>query len=158
MFKKLLSTRSLCLSALIAALYAALTLLLAPISYGHLQCRVSEAMTVLPIVLPQSIPGLFVGCLIANLYTGALSDIIFGSLATLLAGIGTWLLRKRPILAAACPVVSNGIIVSLVLSIQYGYPLPLAMLEVSLGETVAVAIGMLILLPAMKRIDLSKYI
>ena len=53
MFKKLLTTRSLCLSAIIAALYAALTLLLAPISYGNIQCRVSEAFTVLPMVLPQ---------------------------------------------------------------------------------------------------------
>ena len=71
MFKKLLTTRSLCLSAIIAALYAALTLLLAPISYGNIQCRVSEAFTVLPMVLPQSIPGLFVGCL---LYTSDAAD------------------------------------------------------------------------------------
>ena len=48
---------------------AALTLLLAPISYGNIQCRVSEAFTVLPMVLPQSIPGLFVGCLIANIFS-----------------------------------------------------------------------------------------
>ena len=54
MFKKLLTTRSLCLSAIIAALYAALTLLLAHISYGNIQCRVSEAFTVLPMVLPQA--------------------------------------------------------------------------------------------------------
>ena len=82
MFKKLLTTRSLCLSAIIAALYAALTLLLAPISYGNIQCRVSEAFTVLPMVLPQSIPGLFVGCLIANIFspTPSIWDIVFGSL------------------------------------------------------------------------------
>ena len=80
MFKKLLTTRSLCLSAIIAALYAALTLLLAPISYGNIQCRVSEAFTVLPMVLPQSIPGLFVGCLIANIFspTPSIWDIVFG--------------------------------------------------------------------------------
>ena len=87
MFKKLLTTRSLCLSAIIAALYAALTLLLAPISYGNIQCRVSEAFTVLPMVLPQSIPGLFVGCLIANIFspTPSIWDIVFGSLTTLIA-------------------------------------------------------------------------
>ena len=67
MFKKLLTTRSVCLSAMIAALYAALTLLLAPISYGAIQCRISEAMTLLPILLPQAIPGLVIGCLVANL-------------------------------------------------------------------------------------------
>ena len=55
MWKKLMSTRSLCLSAIIAALYAALTLLLPAISYGELQCRVSEALTVLPILLLKSL-------------------------------------------------------------------------------------------------------
>ena len=67
MFKKLLTPRSLCMSAVIAALYAALTLLLAPISYGPIQLRLSEALTLLPMLLPQAVPGLFVGCLIANL-------------------------------------------------------------------------------------------
>ena len=145
MFKKLLTTRSLCVSAVIAALYAALTLLLAPLSYGPIQLRVSEAMTLLPIVLPQAIPGLFVGCLIANLYTGMLTDIIFGSLTTLLAAIGTYLLRKKPLLAAACPVVANGVIVGLVLSLSFGYPVWLTMAEVAIGETGAVLIGCIIL-------------
>lgn len=157
MFRKLLKTRSLCLSALIAALYAALTLLLAPISYGAIQCRISEAMTILPILLPQSIPGLFIGCVISNLYTGMLTDVIFGSLATLLAALGTYLLRKRPLLAAACPVVANAVIVGLVLSLTNGWPIALTMLEVGAGEMLAVALGMLVLLPAVKRIDLAKY-
>lgn len=141
MFKRMLTTRSLCISAMIAALYAVLTLILAPISYGNIQCRVSEAMTLLPMVLPQSIPGLFVGCLIANIYTGSVLDIIFGSLATLLAAIATYLLRKKPILAAACPVIANGIVVGLVLSVSYGLPLALTMAEVALGEIGAVVIG-----------------
>lgn len=158
MFRKLLTTRSLCLSALIAALYAALTLLLAPVSYGAIQCRISEAMTILPILLPQSIPGLFIGCMISNLYTGMLTDVIFGSLATLLAALGTYLLRKRPLLAAACPVVANAVIVGLVLSLTNGWPVALTMLEVGAGEMLAVALGMLVLLPAVKRIDLVKYL
>ena len=157
MFRKLLTTRSMCLSALIAALYAALTPLLAPISYGNVQCRISEAMTVLPILLPQAIPGLFVGCLIANLYTGMLTDVIFGSLATLLAAVGSYLLRKRPLLAAACPVVANGVIVGLVLSVSCSLPWQLTMLEVAAGEIAAVALGMLVLLPALGRVDLSRY-
>ena len=157
MFKQLLTTRSLCVSAVIAALYAALTLLLAPISYGGVQCRLSEAMALLPIVLPQAIPGLFVGCLIANLYTGILTDIIFGSIATLIAAIGTYLLRKKPILAAACPVLANAVIVGLVLSLTNNWPVPLTMLQVGLGETGAVLVGFVIL-NAMKRarIDLSR--
>ena len=157
MFKKLLTPRSLCLSAVIGALYAALTLLLAPISYGPIQLRLSEALTLLPMLLPQAVPGLFVGCLIANLYTGMLTDIIFGSLATLLAAVGTYLLRKKPLLAAACPVVSNGVIVGLVLSVSFTLPVLLTMAEVAIGEIGAVAIGMIIL-GSMKRarIDLSR--
>ena len=157
MFKKLLNPRSLCLSAVIAALYAALTLLLAPISYGPIQLRLSEALTVLPILLPQAVPGLFVGCLIANLYTGMLTDIVFGSLATLLAAIGTYLLRKKPVLAAACPVISNGVIVGLVLSLSFNLPVALTMTEVAIGEIGAVLLGML-LLSGMKRakIDLTR--
>ena len=157
MFKKLLTTRSLCVSAVIAALYAALTLLLAPISFGPLQLRVSEAMTLLPMVLPQAIPGLFVGCLIANLYTGMLTDIIFGSLATLIAAVGTYLLRKKPLLAAACPILTNAVIVGLVLSLTSNWPILLTMLQVGLGETGAVLIGF-VLLSAMKRakIDLTR--
>ncbi len=157
MFKKLLTTRSLCVSAVIAALYAALTLLLAPISYGPIQLRLSEALTLLPMVLPQAIPGLFVGCLIANLYTGMLTDIIFGSLATLLAALGTYLLRKKPLLAAACPVVSNGVIVGLVLAKSANLPLALTMGQVALGEAGAVLAGFVVL-SAMKRarIDFSR--
>ena len=159
MFRKLLTTRSLCLSAIIAALYAALTLLLAPLSYGAIQCRISEAMTLLPLLLPQAIPGLFAGCLVANLYTGMLTDVIFGSLATLIAAVGTYLLRKKPLLAALCPIVSNGVIVGLVLSLTQGLPLALTMLEVAVGETAAVVLGYFILLPAVRRIlpNLSRF-
>lgn len=158
MFRKLLTTRSLCVSAVIAALYAALTMLLAPISYGSIQCRISEAMTLLPMVLPQAIPGLFVGCLIANLMTGMLTDIIFGSLATLLAAVGTYLLRKRPLLAAACPVVANAVIVGLVLSTSFNLPLLLTMAEVAAGEAVAVALGFALLSAIRRtRIDLSGF-
>lgn len=157
MFKKLLTTRSLCVSAVIAALYAALTLLLAPLSFGPLQLRLSEAMTLLPMILPQAIPGLFVGCLIANLYTGMLTDIIFGSLATLLAAVGTYFLRRKPILSSACPVLANGVIVGLVLSISSNLPIALTMAEVAIGEIGAVLIGFIIL-GAMKRakVDLTR--
>ena len=111
MFKKLLTTRSVCLSAMIAALYAALTLLLAPISYGAIQCRISEAMTLLPILLPQAIPGLVIGCLVANLLSPvAIWDVIFGTLATLLAAIWTSKVKNRW-LAPLPPVVCNAVIV-----------------------------------------------
>lgn len=155
--KKLLTTRSMCLSAIIAALYAALTLSLPALSYGQVQCRLSEAMTLLPMLLPHAVPGLFVGCLAANLLSpvGAL-DIVFGSLATLLAACGTWALRGKPLLAAACPVAANAVIVGGVLAFSYGLPLWLTMLQVGAGETVAVAAGFA-LLRALRRVDLSKY-
>ena len=169
MFRKLLTTRSLCVAAVIAAVYTALTLLLAPISYGNLQCRVSEALTILPVLLPEAIPGLTVGCLLANLLgpSAGLPDIVFGTLATLLAALGAYLLRNRcvqarfpwmekkgslPLLSALCPVVSNGLIVGLVLSVCYNLPFVITALEVAAGEAVAVLIG-LILLPVMKRLS-----
>lgn len=157
MFKKLLTTKSVCLSAMIAALYAALTLLLAPISYGAIQCRISEAMTLLPILLPQAIPGLVIGCLVANLLSPvAIWDVIFGTLATLIAALGTYWLRKKPLLAALCPVVANGVIVGVMLAVFYALPLWMTMLEVAVGEAVAVALGF-ILLAALRRVDLSRF-
>lgn len=158
MMKKLLTTRSLCMSGIIAALYAAMTLLLPAISYGEWQCRLSEAMTVLPLLMPQSIPGLFVGCIVANLLSPVgIADIVFGSAATLLAAVGTYTLRKWPIPACLCPVVANGVIVGWMLAQFYGLPFWLTMLQVASGEAVAVAIGYMAL-PALRRINIEKYI
>lgn len=157
--KKLLTTRSICLSAVIAALYAALTLVLAPISYGDWQCRVSEALTMLPMLMPQAIPGLFVGCVLANLLgpSAGITDIVFGSLATLIAAVGTWYFRKNKWLAAACPVVSNGIIVGLVLSVCFNLPFFLTALQVAAGEALAVMVG-LILVKALQKVDLDRFL
>ena len=166
-FKRLFTTRSICLSGIIAALYAALTLLLAPISYGNIQCRVSEALTILPVLFPEAIPGLTVGCLIANLIGSATPwDVIFGTLATLLAAVLSWLTRKTltragkvelPLLSAVWPVLSNAVIVGLVLSFTFGLPLFLTMLEVGVGEAVAVAIGVA-LYPLLVRANLDRYL
>ncbi|MBQ7455776.1 MAG: QueT transporter family protein [Clostridia bacterium] len=155
--KKLLTTRSICISAVIAALYAALTLLLAPISYGDWQCRVSEALTMLPMLFPQAIPGLFVGCVLANLLgpSAGVIDIVFGSLATLIAAVGTWVFRKNKWLAAACPVLSNGVIVGAVLSLAYSLPFFLTALQVAVGEALAVAAG-LVMVHYLRRADLEK--
>ena len=88
--------RTLTTAAIIAAAYAALTLLLAPISYGAVQVRVSEALTVLPFFTPAAVPGLFVGCLVANLIAGVNPvDFVVGSGATLLAALLSYLLGRR---------------------------------------------------------------
>ena len=122
-------------AAVIAALYAAVTMLLAPISYGPLQLRVSEALTLLPILTPAAVPGLFVGCLAANLLGGATAlDIVFGSLATLAAAMLTRRFRDKPLLAALPPVVVNAFVVGAVLTYAYNLPFWLTALEVGAGQ------------------------
>lgn len=118
-----LSTRRVACAAVAGAAYAALTMLLYPISYGPVQLRVSEALCVLPFFDPVFAAGLFVGCLIANLVSAAGPlDVVFGSLATLL---GAWVTaacgaRSRSFLSCAlgcfAPVAANGVIVGAVLA------------------------------------------
>ena len=140
-------------SAVIAALYAALTLALYPISFGAVQFRVSEALTLLPIVMPEAIPGLFVGCLVSNLLGSATPwDIIFGSLATLIAAILTYATRRNKILAAFWPVLCNTVIVGLVLALTLDLPVFLTMGEVGLGELAVVYTVGMAMLAALKRV------
>ena len=87
----------LAVSAVVAAAYAALTVALAPISYGAVQFRVSEALTALPFLMPSTVWGIFAGCILANLFTGNLFDIVFGSLATLGAALTTAYFGTMPI-------------------------------------------------------------
>lgn len=114
--------RGIAFASLIAAAYVVLTLLASALGLasGAIQVRISEALTILPVFTPYAIPGLFVGCLLANIITGcALWDIILGSLATLIGAIGTYFLRKRKILATLPPMISNTIIVPIVLIYFY---------------------------------------
>ena len=134
---ELLSARNLALSGLVAAAYAVVTILLAPISYGQVQVRISEALTLLPFFFPQSILGLFVGCFIANLWGGfGLLDIVLGSLATLLAALLT---SKMPnvYLAAVPPVAVNAVVVGGYLSFLLKIPFWSCALYVGLGQAVA---------------------
>lgn len=128
--------------AIIAAVYALLTIFLAPISSGLIQCRVAEALCVLPYFTFSAVPGLFVGCLLANLLTGApIWDVLFGSVATLLAAYTTYLLRKRAtkFIAPLPAVVFNAVIVGALLVYVYAVPVtyPIAVLYVAAGEAVA---------------------
>ncbi len=126
-------------AAIIAALYTALTMLFLPVSFGHniFQFRVSEALTILPALLPSSIPGLFIGCIVSNLLGGfGPVDIIFGSLATLLAALASHRLKKYPALVPLPPVVFNALIVGSYLKYLYMTNVPLAasIAWVALGE------------------------
>lgn len=107
---KRMTVRELTFSAILAAVYAALTLFLPIPQYGPVQVRFAEALTVLPFFFPAATPGLFVGCIIANLFSPYFLDVFFGSAATLLACLWTGRLRNRW-LAPLPPVVCNTIIV-----------------------------------------------
>ena len=109
---KVNKTRNLVFGALIAAIYVVLTLMLRPISYGPIQFRISEALCVLPYFTPAAIPGVFLGCLISNLLGGAvIMDVVFGSLATLIGAVGSWVLRKNRFLVSVPPILSNILII-----------------------------------------------
>lgn len=142
-------------AAVIAALYVVLTVLFAPISFKEVQVRISEMLTVLPFFTPAAVPGLFVGCIIANMLGGAIPlDIVCGSLATLAGACGTWMIgkaaRKRNVdgsrvsaltrtVSTLPPVIANIIVVPLVLYYGYGVnlPIPLQMVTVGIGEVVS---------------------
>lgn len=140
--KKRFDTRFLCEVGVIAALYAVLTMVLAPISYGPMQVRVSEALCVLPYFTTAAVPGLFIGCLIANCFglifgsSLGLMDIIVGSLATLFA---SWLASKvrfRPLVPLPA-VVCNALLVPWVLNVMLGEPYWLGVLWVGAGQGLA---------------------
>ena len=107
------ATRQIATAAIIAALYTVMSLLssIFGLTYGPIQCRFSEALTVLPFFLPEAVPGLFVGCLVTNLMStvGPL-DIIFGSMATLLAALWTAKMPNK-FLATLPPVICNAVII-----------------------------------------------
>lgn len=139
-------------AALIAALYVVLTLLanLLGLANFAIQVRLSEALTILPFFTPAAIPGLFAGCIISNLLTGCVPlDVLFGSLATLLGALGTYVLRRfTKWLAPLCPIVANTLIVPFVLAYVYHFEgaVPYFMITVGIGEFLSCGVlGMLLL-------------
>ena len=134
--------------ALIAAAYVALTVAFAPFSFKEIQVRIAEALTILPVFTAAAVPGLAVGCLLANIIGGAvLPDVIFGSLATLFGAVGTRMLRDRkPELAVIPPVVSNMLIIPFVLRYAYEVPLPIPLMMLTVGIGEAISCGVLGLL------------
>ena len=137
-------------AAMIGAIYVVLTLFISALNLasGAIQIRISEALTVLPAFTPAAIPGLFIGCLISNLVSGCLPlDVIFGSLATLLGALGTWLLRKWKWAVPVPPILANALIVPFVLAYVYHIPggVPYFMLTVGIGEIISCGVlGMIL--------------
>ncbi len=152
---------SLSYAAMTAALYVLFTYLaqMLGIASGAIQVRISEALTILPALLPggggiAAIFGLFTGCMLSNLLTGcAFWDIIFGSLATLLGAIGTYFLRKHPALIWIPPVIANIVIVPQVLIYVYGdeSALGFLMFTVGIGEVLSCGMLGMLLYTALKR-------
>ncbi|MBE3576371.1 MAG: QueT transporter family protein [Limnochordales bacterium] len=125
---------------MIAAAYVVLVFAFAFASFGPIQLRVAEALTVMPLFYPEAIPGLWIGCMLANILGGyGPWDIFAGSAITGLAAILTWLLRRRRLLALAAPVVLNAFLVSLYLApLILHVPYWPTVLTVGIGEALAV--------------------
>lgn len=154
-------------AAVIAALYVVLTMLANALGLANyaIQVRFSEALTILPFFTPAAIPGLFVGCIISNILGGCIIwDIIFGSIATLLGAIGTYLIAHsgknsgastlaKEICCTLPPIVANTIIVPFVLAYAYHFDggIPYFMLTVGAGEVISCGILGLLLLKLLKK-------
>ena len=132
-----------------------------PISYGAVQFRISEALTLLPVLFPQAVPGLTLGCLISNLFNpmgATVYDVVFGTLATLIAAVITWRMRASIWVRALPPVLCNAIIVGLVLTYAYGIDmLWMNMLTVGLGEAVVCYVLGVPMIKLLSRQDLSRW-
>ena len=158
-------TYTLAVGALTAAAYALLTVALAPISYGPVQLRLSELLCILPYYLPCTVPGLFVGCFLANLLTGSVPDMVFGSLATLLAALLTAGFGRgedtalRRFLACLMPVAVNALVIGAVITLAYqgmgigSHPGVFALNagQIALGEGAVLLLGGLPLLRLLPR-------
>lgn len=135
-------------TAVIAAIYAAVTLALAPLSYGNIQFRISEIMVLLALFDPMYIGGLTIGCLISNMLgPNGLMDIVFGTIATFVSVsfiyyTGKYIKAKKVslLIASLWPTIFNGLIVGWMLSKEYSLPLFLTIGEVAAGEFVVVTI------------------
>lgn len=152
-------------AAVIAALYVVLTLLANALGLANfaVQVRFSEALTILPFFTPAAIPGLFVGCIISNILGGCIIwDIIFGSIATLLGAVGTYLIANlafknaslvREICCTLPPIAANTIIIPFVLAYAYHFEggVPYFMLTVGAGEVISCGILGFLLLKVLKK-------
>lgn len=140
--------------AVIAAIYVVLVLIFDTFSFGPIQFRIAEVLTIMPYFTPAAIPGLFVGCLIANIIGGGLIwDIVFGSIATLIGAIGSYLVRKNKWLVPLPPIIANMVIVPFVLKYAYGYDglLVYFMFTVGLSEIIVCGIIGMALLTVMAK-------
>ncbi|MDD4765605.1 MAG: QueT transporter family protein [Atribacterota bacterium] len=138
--------------SLIAAIYVTINIIFAPISFGPFQIRIAEALTVLPFIDPAAIGGLFLGCILSNIWGGlGIIDVIGGSFFTLLAAIITYNTTK-PFLAPVPPIIINALGISLYLHLLFEIPYWLTVAYITIGQTIACfIIGYPLLLILIKR-------
>lgn len=135
-----MNTKKIARGAAITALYVVITYFLAPVSFGPIQFRAAEALTVLPILFPEAVPALFLGVLLANVIGGlGLVDIIGGSLVTLLAAYVTYKNRDN-IFAYLSPILFNAFLISIYLHILFELPYWLNVIQIGLSEAAVVLI------------------
>ena len=152
--------KDLTMAGLIAALYVLLTFFaqMLGLASGVIQLRISEALTILPVFTAAAIPGLTIGCLLANFMTGcAVWDVVFGSLATFLGAVGTRFIGRRvPVLGPVFPILANCIIVPPVLMYVYGAEQAYWFLVVTVGIGEVLSCGLLgwMLYKALKKTNL----
>lgn len=156
------NVKGIAFAAIIAATYVVLTYVASALGLasGAIQVRLSEALTILPVFTPYAIPGLYIGCLLANILTGcALWDVICGSLATLLGALGTYFLRKYKIFPLLPPIIANTIIIPPVL--MYVYHLEggwwYFVLTIFIGELLSCGILGYILRKGLDKRNISQY-
>lgn len=152
-------------AAMIAALYVVLTFVANAfgLASGEIQLRISEALTILPFFTPYAIPGLFIGCVLANWLTGCvIIDVICGSIATLLGAFGTFFISKmkwkhKKWIASLPPILANTIIVPFVINYAYsngeitGAAFAMVFVTVCIGEILSAGVlGMLLFFPVQK--------
>lgn len=144
--------------AIIGALYVILTFASSAcgLSSGVIQVRFSEALCILPVLMPSAVPGLFVGCIIANLFTGAaFFDVVFGSVATLIGALGTYCMRNVKCRYLGClpPIVANTLIIPVILMKVYAFEGSYGyfVLTVGMGEIVSAGILGCILLSILNK-------
>jgi uncharacterized membrane protein len=137
---KKMNTKKIARGAAITALYVVITYFLAPVSFGPIQFRAAEALTVLPIIFPEAVPALFLGVLLANVIGGlGMIDIVGGSLVTLLAAYVTYKNRDN-IFAYLSPILFNAFLISIYLHTLFGLPYWLNVIQIGLSEAAVVLI------------------
>lgn len=155
-------TRMLAISSMIAAMYVILTLVAAPVSFGVLQLRISEALTILPLFTFYAVPGLTIGCLIANLFGAVMGqamvwDLLFGTAATLLAAVCTYFIGKRAkplyqyLFGPLPAVIFNGAIIGGEISLFFGGSFWINTLVIAAEEWIVCYLPGLVLLTVLNK-------